>query len=91
MLVSSHCFAAFAIQLHCVLNIFLEMEKGIIQVAEHSFDISWIFRAGLRSRWILSDSDSNSDSGLKISTPTATPTPLRLRPNKSISILKRAM
>ena len=43
MFVSSHCFVAFAIQLHCVSSILLEVEKGIIQVTEHSFDISRIF------------------------------------------------
>ena len=42
MIVSSHCFVAFVIQLRRILSIFLETEKGI-ETTGRFFDISWIF------------------------------------------------
>ena len=48
MHVRSQCFAALAIQLRCVLIIFLEVEKGI-QTMEHSSDISRILG------WVMHD------------------------------------
>ena len=65
---------------------YLTWSLELVSTGSRRWQMAW--KAGLRSRWILSDSDSSSDSILKILTPTPTPTPLRLRSNKWFSIIK---